>query len=60
MCADRSSRREHPLWWALVSYFRAYPPLVQGTGLTPRPRAMRKPAREEATEAERLPIRIYW
>ena len=61
MCVNPPSRREHPLWWALVSYFRAYPPLVQGTDLTPRPRARPgRPAREAATEAERLPIRIYW
>lgn len=60
MCiAATRSRRERTLWWALVSYFRIYPPLVQGEGLQAGPKA-KGSSGEEAPRAKRPPIRIYW
>ena len=52
-------RREPTLWWALVSYFRGYPPLVQAAGLEARSKAGRSP-REGTAKAKRPPIRVYW
>ena len=58
MCITGSTpRRGHRLWWALVGYFRAYPPLVQGEGVGLRGH---RPVRVKAPKAERPRIRIYW
>jgi len=59
MCIqDMAPHRAQTLWWALVAYFRAYPPLVQGHGGTrPRPRA--EPQDRTVEKAMRR-IRIYW
>ena len=50
-------RRARTLWWALVGYFRHYPPLVQGETLPAKPDTKRSP---ETPRAKRPPIRIYW
>ena len=60
MCiAVTPPRRERTLWWALVSYFRLYPPLVQGEGPQAGPEA-RKSSEEHMPRAKRPPIHIYW
>ena len=61
---DMDSRRAKTLWWSLVAYFRAYPPLVQGDGsnVTPtrsRDTAPRAPDTRPAGKTA-WRIRIYW
>lgn len=61
MCITGSTpRRGRRLWWALVGYFRAYPPLVQGEGVGLRGIGAREPTTEKAPWAGRPRIRIYW
>ena len=61
MCAiDFPRRRERGLWWAMVSYFRAYPPLVQGEGVGLRGPQARRHAEADTPRVERPRIRIYW
>lgn len=57
MCVQETTpQRVQTLWWVLVSYFRAYPPLVQGHGGTrPGSQAHGRPVKQAAPR-----IRIYW
>ena len=60
MCVTGIASRRQRLWWALVGYFRAYPPLVQGLGAPPAGgRRSRSPA-PDPVKAGRPRIRIYW
>lgn len=60
MCAATPRpRREPTLWWALVSYFHVYPPLIQREGLQAQSQAGQS-ASEAAPKAQRPPIRFYW
>lgn len=61
---DVDSRRAKTLWWSLVAYFRAYPPLVQshGDNVAPGRSAGSKPRTPGARPAGKTAwrIRIYW
>lgn len=65
MCVQ-DARLQHAstLWWALISYFRTYPPLVHGHGahVTARGGAGLGQGAPEARPAEEAArkIRIYW
>ena len=60
MCLTGTTSRRQRLWWALVGYFRAYPPLIQAHGAEPDGRRRAHGPAGGGAKSERPRIRIYW